>query len=139
MTIQVNLTVAGAATPSKVTLNWPASMVPPGGTPVTGYNVLRGISSSGPFTQIATTPASVLTYVDPTPPAGAVCYVVEGVNAGGPSINSPSACVTVPGTAGVKLATTKATKVLGWGLGLAALIGALGYLWTRRKSQAKGE
>jgi hypothetical protein len=134
MTIQVNLTVTGAVVPSKVTLNWPASTVPAGGGAVTGYNVLRGASSAGPFTQIATTGASVLSYTDSTPPSGAVCYVVEGVNSGGPSTNSPSACVTVPGATGVKLATTRATKVLGWGLGLAALIGALGYLWTRRKS-----
>lgn len=79
------------ATPSGSTANlaWTAST----GTP-TGYKVNRGTSCSGPFSLIATL-GLVTNYSDTGLANGGYCYVVNGFNSAGTSINSNTASVTI--------------------------------------------
>ena len=58
--------------------------------------ILRGTTTGGPYTQIATVPAGTLTYVDTTVKAGITySYVVQNQSvAAGPSANSNEVCKT---------------------------------------------
>lgn len=72
----VSLTGTGSQ-PSQqtVTLNWNAS------SQVIGYNVYRGVQSSGPFTKVNASLISVLSYTDATVQSGTTYYyVVTAVN-----------------------------------------------------------
>jgi len=69
------------AGPNSITLSWTAAT---GGTP-TGYNVKRATSPGGPYTIIATTTASVVSYTDSVLGGETYYYVVSAVNAIGES------------------------------------------------------
>jgi fibronectin type 3 domain-containing protein len=71
----------------EVTLTWPSS------TGASGYNVLRGTTTGGPYTQIGTSTSVV--YTDSTVTNGtAYYYVVQATNAGGTSADSVEASAT---------------------------------------------
>lgn len=78
----------------QITLTWAAS------AGATGYSILRGAASGGPYTQIALVAAPGTTYTDVVAP-GPWFYVVRAVGPGGSSGNSPEAAgfsVAVPRT-----------------------------------------
>jgi fibronectin type 3 domain-containing protein len=71
----------------EVTLTWPAS------SGATGYNVLRGNTTGGPYTQIGT--STSVAYTDTAVTNGnTYYYVVQATNGGGASNNSPEASAT---------------------------------------------
>jgi hypothetical protein len=71
----------------QVTLTWASS------TGATSYNVLRGTVTGGPYTQIGT--STSVAYTDTAVTNGATYYyVVQSVNGGGASANSPEASAT---------------------------------------------
>jgi hypothetical protein len=79
--------LSASADNGEVTLTWAAS------TGATSYNVLRGTTTGGPYTQIAT--AATVAYTDSTVANGATYYyVVQAVNSGGVSGNSVEASAT---------------------------------------------
>ena len=82
-------------TSHSVTLTWTASTT----TGVTGYNVYRSTSSSGPYTKLTSTAVSGTTYTDSSVTAGATYYYVAtalvGTNESGYS-NQASATVPTP-------------------------------------------
>ena len=60
-----------AQTTRTVTVVWTAASAPSGATGViVGYNVFRGTTSAGPFTQLNTSLVSGLSYLDTTPVVG---------------------------------------------------------------------
>ncbi len=80
-------TLSANAGNSQVTLTWAIS------TGATSYNVLRGATSGGPYTQIASTPE--ITYTDTAVTNGTTYYyVVQAANAGGASANSEEVSAT---------------------------------------------
>jgi hypothetical protein len=46
-------------------LSWTAPTIPTGGAAIAGYNVYRGTSTGGPYTQINTALVTGVTYSDP--------------------------------------------------------------------------
>jgi len=77
---------------SSVSLNWDATA---SSEDVTSYKVLRGTTSGGPFVQIGT--STTTSYTDSTVQAGTTYYyVVQAVNASGPSGNSNEAEAVIP-------------------------------------------
>ncbi|MGA2350388.1 MAG: Ig-like domain repeat protein [Terracidiphilus sp.] len=71
----------------EVTLTWPAS------SGATSYNILRGMTSGGPYTQIGT--SATVAFTDTTVTNGTTYYyVVNATNAGGTSNYSPEAFAT---------------------------------------------
>jgi fibronectin type 3 domain-containing protein len=77
-------TLSASAGNGEVTLSWAAS------TGATGYNVLRGTTSGGPYTTIGTT--AQIAYTDSAVTNGnTYYYVVQATNSGGASGNSPEA------------------------------------------------
>jgi hypothetical protein len=92
--IPVKLIVTAAAG-HKVSLQWNASTLPTGAPAVTGYVVSRGTSTSGPWTQIATT--TILQYTDSAVSAGQnPCYTVQGQNSNGLSLDATPFCTPIP-------------------------------------------
>jgi hypothetical protein len=88
-----------------VTLAWGSS------SGATGYNVKRGTTSGGPFTQIGTSTSTG--YSDSAAANGTTYfYVVSAVNAGGESANSAAASAT-PAVPTVPAAPTNLTAVPG--------------------------
>jgi fibronectin type 3 domain-containing protein len=80
-------TLSASANNAQVTLTWASS------SGATGYNVLRGTTSGGPYTQIAAT--SQIAYTDTAVTNGTTYYyVVTATNAGGASTYSPEASAT---------------------------------------------
>jgi fibronectin type 3 domain-containing protein len=76
-----------------VSLTWAAST----SSGITGYQVSRGTSSSGPFTPLTTVSASTLSYVDTTVASGTTYYYVVATVAGtSTSANSSPVTATVP-------------------------------------------
>lgn len=73
-----------------VTLNWTAST----GT-VTGYKISRGTVSGGPYTLIATTTTTAVTYLNSALANGTYYYVVASYNSAGTSANSTQASAVV--------------------------------------------
>jgi len=79
--------LSASAGNGEVTLTWPAS------AGATSYNVLRGTTTGGPYTQIGT--STFVAYTDSTVTNGtAYYYVVQATNGGGTSANSPEATAT---------------------------------------------
>jgi hypothetical protein len=77
---------------SSVSLNWDANA---SSEDVASYNVMRGTTSGGPFVQIGT--STTTSYTDSTVQAGTTYYyVVQAVNASGPSGNSNEAGAVIP-------------------------------------------
>src|SRR5438309_7272564 len=76
---------------TSIVLNWTATT----STYASGYHVLRGTASGGPYSQIAqVTPRSTVTYTD-TPAAGTYYYVVRAYYQNWESANSSQASATV--------------------------------------------
>lgn len=76
-----------------VALNWTAST----SSGVTGYQVSRGSSASGPFTPLATVGASTVSYLDTTVASGSTYYYVVATVAGSnTSPNSTPITASVP-------------------------------------------
>ena len=75
------------------TLSWTAST-----SVVTGYNVYRGTISGGPYTQLNTSLASMVSYIDPTVLAGQTYfYIVTAVDSSGiESLFSNEVSATIP-------------------------------------------
>ena len=83
---------------TSITLNWTATT----STYATGYNVLRGTVSGGPYPQIAqVTPRTTTTYLD-APAVGTYYYVLQTYVQNWLSVNSTQATATV--TAGGPIA-----------------------------------
>ena len=81
---------ASAALLLRVNLSW--SVTPD--TRATGYQVLRGTASGGPYTQVATvTPRTTTTYQDTVPLPGQYYYVLRTYYASWTSVNSNEASV----------------------------------------------
>jgi fibronectin type 3 domain-containing protein len=79
--------LSASADNGEVTLTWTAS------TGATSYNVLSGVTTGGPYTQIAT--SATVAYTDSTVTNGTTYYyVVQAVNSGGVSGNSAEASAT---------------------------------------------
>ncbi len=79
-----------------VTLTWNASAVDATHDAPTGYNVKRATVHGGPYTQIGSTTAAVLTYVDTDVIAGTTYfYEVEAFNANG-TAPTPEVSALVP-------------------------------------------
>ena len=72
---------ATSATAGAITLSWPASPTVPGTGHTLSYRVFRG-PVGGPYTQIGSTSASVLTYGDTPASDGTYRYVVESAVSG---------------------------------------------------------
>ena len=73
-----------------VTLTWTATV----DARATGYQVLRGTASGGPYTQIATvTPRTTTTYVDLPLTPGNKCYVLRSYYGSWTSVNGNEDCV----------------------------------------------
>lgn len=84
---------ATSAAAGAITLSWPASPTVPGTGHTLSYRVFRG-PVGGPYTQIGSTSASVLTYSDTPASDGTYGYVVETAVGGAgmfTSVNSPAA------------------------------------------------
>ena len=76
-----------------VSLNWSAST----SSGVTGYQVSRGTSSSGPFSLLGSVGATALSYVDTTVASGTTYYYVVATVAGiNTSANSTPVSAVVP-------------------------------------------
>lgn len=74
-----------------VTLNW----VAPAGSTVTSYNIKRGTSAAGPFTQIGT--SATTSFVDTNVTEGQTYfYDVTAVNTAGEGAASNTASASVP-------------------------------------------
>jgi fibronectin type 3 domain-containing protein len=87
-----------AAAQSNVTLKWTASVLPAGATPVTSYNVYRGVAS-GKETLLASAGLN-LTYTDSTVLSGTTYYYeVTAVNSAGESPKSNEAIAVIPAAA----------------------------------------
>jgi len=88
----VALTV-NAATPHSVTLSWDAST-----STVVGYNVYRGTTSGGPYTQINPSLVAVLNYTDSTVQSSTTYYyVTTAVDSGAnESLHSNEASAPIP-------------------------------------------
>ena len=84
-------------TGSTVNLTWVAST----GTP-TGYNVLRGTVTGGPYTTIATLGVAT-SYADTSRPNGTYFYRVNAFNSAGTSPNSNEASATVSTACSINL------------------------------------
>jgi fibronectin type 3 domain-containing protein len=83
----VPTSLSASAGNAEVTLTWAAS------EGATGYNVLRGTVTGGPYTQIGT--STSVAYTDTTVTNGTTYYyVVQATNPGGASGNSPQATAT---------------------------------------------
>ena len=88
------VTATGGAS---ITLNWTATT----STYATGYNVLRGTASGGPYTQIAqVTPRTTTTYPD-TPAVGTYYYVLQSYVQNWLSVNSNQATAGVSTNTGL--------------------------------------
>lgn len=74
-----------------VSLNWSAST----SSGVTGYQVSRGNSASGPFSVLATVGSTTLTYLDTTVASGTTYYYVIATVAGS-SVSSNSSPISAP-------------------------------------------
>jgi hypothetical protein len=73
-----------------VTLAWTATV----DVRATGYQVLRGTASGGPYAQIATvTPRTTTTYIDLPVVPGNYCYVLRSYYASWTSVNGNEDCV----------------------------------------------
>jgi hypothetical protein len=86
-----------------VVLTWTAST-----DPVTGYNVLRGTSASGPFTVVNSVPlaATATSYTDvgPFPNLGPFYYTAQSISGSTTSVNSNvTAAVFLPPAAPTNL------------------------------------
>lgn len=89
MAAPTGLAAAGGAT--KIVLTWTATTT----SYATGYNVLRGTASGGPYTQIAqVTPRTATTYTD-SPAAGTYYYVLQAYFQNWTSANSSQASARV--------------------------------------------
>ncbi|MES2527358.1 MAG: fibronectin type III domain-containing protein [Bdellovibrionota bacterium] len=103
-------TLAAVATPGNVALTWPTV------SGATNYNVYRSLTTTGPYTQIASAVA-VLTYNDATVTNGtSYFYVVRSYN-GIESVNSPEASVRPIGnfTLAAAVVNSSTQITLSWG------------------------
>jgi hypothetical protein len=86
--------------PHCVTLTWNWSQGTGGSA--TSFNVLRGTTTGGPYTQIATTPVTILGYTDLSAAGNVLTegatyfYVIEASGPGGNSPNSIEASAKIP-------------------------------------------
>ena len=85
--------------PHCVVLTWSAGL---GGSPPTSFNILRSDVTGGPYTQIGTTPATILSYTDMSGTGNVLTegstyfYVIQATNSGGNSPNSAEAAAKIP-------------------------------------------
>jgi hypothetical protein len=116
-------TLTATAGQNQVSLSWTAS------TGATSYNVLRGTTNGGPYTQIGT--SSTTGYLDTAVNAGVTYfYVVQAVNSAGTSGNSNQASATPTAPPQPPAAPTGLTATGGQGqvaLGWIASAGATSY------------
>jgi hypothetical protein len=82
-----------------VTVSW-TPVQQPGGVTIASWNVLRGTTSGGPYTQLASVPGSATSYADSTVSSGFdYYYVVQSVDTQGvTSPDSTQAEAVVPGS-----------------------------------------
>lgn len=85
--------LSAVAAPSQVDLSWTATV----SAFATGYQVLRGSASGGPYTQIATVVGRTTTTYSDTTASGTVYYVVRATYQSWTSANSGEATATVGG------------------------------------------
>jgi fibronectin type 3 domain-containing protein len=79
--------VATAASTAQINLSWGSS------TGATGYNILRGTTTGGPYTQAGTSTTALFSDTGLTP-GTPYYYVVQATSSAGPSINSLEAAAT---------------------------------------------
>jgi len=91
----LNVTEAGG----KVTVKW-AAPLDDGGSPVTGYKVLRGTSTAA-MSELATVGAAVTTHMDTTAKKGRTYYyAVVALNSVGEGQRTPEVSASIPGDEG---------------------------------------
>jgi fibronectin type 3 domain-containing protein len=82
-----------SVTPASVAMSWTAST-----STVTGYNVYRGTTSGGPYSQLNSSLVTAVNYTDSTVTAGVTYYyVVTAVNSSNvESADSNQATAVIP-------------------------------------------
>jgi hypothetical protein len=108
-------TLAAQTATRTVGVSWGASSAPTGYTgTVTGYNVFRGATSTGPFTQLNASLITGLTYADATAVVGQTYtyYVTAYAGACSPTQSPTVICGTTPPSAMASTTIPPASSVV---------------------------
>ena len=117
------------------TLAWTPAQQPPGIT-IASWNVLRGTTSGGPYTQLASVPASTTSYTDTSVSSGSdYYYVVQSVDTqGATSDDSAQVEAVIPNSAPPLAVSTTSLPPATVGVSYSATISASGgvgpYTWS---------